>query len=211
MTVFIKRILRHYVFKDGSFKAAYLRICRPDGMEYAALLKRHGRFYSVGENCSINIGVNITNPEYVRLGNNVSLSDCTLLGHDGVVAVLNKAYGVKLDSVGKIDIRDNVFIGHGAIVMPGVTIGPNAVVAAGAVVTKDVMEGDIVGGVPAKPISRMDDLVRRLQEKTGMLPWAHIIKNRSGAFDPLVEPELVAMRVKHFYSDTANSSSPPRN
>ena len=43
--------------------------------------------------------------------------------------------GVKLDAVGKIDIRDNVFVGYGAIILRGVTIGPNAIVAAGAVVT----------------------------------------------------------------------------
>lgn len=202
ITVLLKRILRFFAFEKGRFKYAYLRLCRPNGMEYAEFLKKHGQFHSIGENCRINMGANITNPAYVRMGNNVSLSDCTLLGHDGVVAVLNEAYGVKLDSVGKIDIKDNVFIGHGAIVMPGVTIGPNAIVAAGAVVTKDVMEGDIVGGVPAKPISRMDDLVRRLQEKTELLPWVQIIKNRSGAFDPLVEPELTAMRTKFFYPDS---------
>jgi acetyltransferase-like isoleucine patch superfamily enzyme len=131
----------------------------------------------------------------------VTLSNCTLLGHDGVVGVLNVAYGVKLDSVGKIDIKDNVFIGHGAIVLPGVTIGPNAVVAAGAVVTKDVQPGDVVGGVPAKPISKMDDLVRRLQEETDLLPWADIIKKREGPYDPKVEPVLIAMRVKYFFHD----------
>lgn len=206
MAALLKRMLRYYAFKNGMFKFAYVRFCRPNGIEYAEFIKKYGRFYSIGKNCSINMGANVTDPAYVRLGNNVSLSDCTLLGHDGVVAVLNEAYGVKLDSVGKIDIKDNVFIGHGAIVMPGVTIGPNSIVAAGAVVTKDVMEGDIVGGVPARPISRIDDLVRRLQEKTESLPWSHIIKNRSGAFDPCVEPELVAMRAKFFFSDSQNIS-----
>jgi acetyltransferase-like isoleucine patch superfamily enzyme len=196
-----RRLLRHYALKNGRFKRAYVRFCRPGGQEYAEFLKRHGRFYSIGQNCSINLGANITDPEYVRLGNNVSLSDCTLLGHDGSVAVLNYAYKVRLDSVGKVDIKDNVFIGHGAIVMPGITIGPNSIVGAGAVVTKDVLEGDIVGGIPARPISRMDDLVHRLQQQTELLPWAQIIKNRSSAFDPAVEQELVAMRVLHFYSD----------
>lgn len=199
--VMFRRILRHYALNEGIFKRAYVRFCRPDGTEYAEFLRRHGRFYSIGHSCSINSGANVTDPAYVRLGNNVSLSDCTLLGHDGAIAVLNQAYNVKLDSVGKIDIKDNVFIGHGAIVLPGVTIGPNSIVGAGAVVTKDVMAGDIVVGIPAKPISRTDDLVRRLLEKTELLPWAHIIRNRSGAFDPSVEQELVAMRVKYFYSN----------
>ena len=71
--------------------------------------------------------------------------------------MLNRAYTVKLDSVGKIDIRDNVFIGYGAIVLPNVTISSNAIVGAGAVVTKDVAEGDIVAGIPARPIGRVFD------------------------------------------------------
>jgi len=197
----IKKTLRFLALKKGKCTHLYLKYCQPGSEEYIEFLRRNGRLNSIGQNCRINFGVNITNPEYVRLGNNVTLSNCTLLGHDGVVGVLNVAYGVKLDSVGKIDIKDNVFIGHGAIVLPGVTIGPNAVVAAGAVVTKDVQPGDVVGGVPAKPISKMDDLVRRLQEETDLLPWADIIKKREGPYDPKVEPVLIAMRVKYFFHD----------
>jgi acetyltransferase-like isoleucine patch superfamily enzyme len=197
----IEKILRFLAFKKGKCTRLYIKFCRPGNAEYAEFLRQKGRLNSIGQNCRINLGANITNPEYVRLGNNVTLSDCTLLGHDGVIGVLNMAYGVKLDSVGKIDVKDNVFIGHGAIILPGVTIGPNAVVAAGAVVTKDVQPGDIVGGVPARPISRMDALVKRLQEETELLPWADIIKKREGAYDPKVESSLIAMRVKYFFPD----------
>jgi len=127
------------------------------------------------------------------------LTACTILGHDGSVAVLNKAYNKKLDSVGKVDIKDNVFIGHGAIVLPDVTIGPNAIIAAGAVVSKNVPEGAIVGGVPAKVIGQVDDLVQRLEKQTEELPWVDIIKNRVGSYDPKLEPLLKKMRVKYFF------------
>ena len=53
---------------------------------------------------------------------------------------------------GPVKIGDYVFVGPRAIILPGVTIGKGAVVAAGAVVTKDVPEYAIVGGVPAKII-----------------------------------------------------------
>jgi maltose O-acetyltransferase len=52
-----------------------------------------------------------------------------------------------------IRIGGNVWIGGGAIILPGVTIGDDALIAAGAVVTKNVAPGATVAGVPAKPIS----------------------------------------------------------
>lgn len=55
---------------------------------------------------------------------------------------------------GKIHIKKNAWIGARAIILPGVTIGENAVVAAGAVVTKDVEADTVVGGNPARVIRR---------------------------------------------------------
>ena len=52
-------------------------------------------------------------------------------------------------------IGDDVWIGANAVILPGVTIGKHCVVAAGAVVTKDVQDNTIVGGVPAKEIKKI--------------------------------------------------------
>jgi acetyltransferase-like isoleucine patch superfamily enzyme len=202
LTQLIMHVLRTLAMDRGCCVSLYLKICRPHNDEYAEFLRRHGRLRSMGKGCRVNHDVRITDPEYVRLGNNVTLSTCTLLGHDGSIGMLNAAYDVRLDSVGKIDIRDNVFVGLGAIVLPGVTIGPNAIVAAGAVVTKDVAEGDIVGGVPAGPIGRVEDLVKRLDARTKALPWAELILGREGPFDPAIEPELIRQRVKAFYGES---------
>jgi acetyltransferase-like isoleucine patch superfamily enzyme len=142
----------------ASSPASRSKFCNPCSEEYTEFLRRHGNLYAIGSNCSILAPSTVfTDPAYVRIGNNVHFSSCTLIGHDGSIAMLNRAYNVKLDSVGKIDIRDNVFIGYGAIVLPNVTISSNAIVGAGAVVTKDVAEGDIFVGVPARLIGRVED------------------------------------------------------
>ena len=51
-----------------------------------------------------------------------------------------------------IVIEDDVWIGHGAVILKGVTLGQGSIVAAAAVVTKNVSPYSIVGGIPAKPI-----------------------------------------------------------
>lgn len=68
-----------------------------------------------------------------------------------------------------IEVYDNVFIGADSIILPGVKIGPNSVVGAGSVVTKDVMPGSIVGGSPAKKIGEYESLLekRRLKNSDG--------------------------------------------
>lgn len=155
----------------------------------------------MGEYCSIQNNVQMTDPSYVRLGNNVRMSGCILFGHDGSVNMLNRAYGLKLDSVGKIDIRDHVFIGHGAIILPNVEIGPRAVVAAGAVVTRNVPENTVVGGVPAKRICSVDELVERLKISTATVPWRELVNQRSGGFDPELQPRIDRLRIQYFYGD----------
>ena len=199
----IKRVLRNQAKKNPIYIKRYLRVAGLSGAEYADFLKEINYFYSLGDNCHINLGANITDPKLVKIGNNVLLSDCTLLCHDGIVKVLNDLYQEKFDFVGKIEIGNNVFIGHGAIIMPNVTIGDNCVVAAGAVVTKNVISGDIVGGVPAKNIGTMSDLAIKLRETTASYPWASIIYGREKSFDASLEAELLKLRQIHFFGKSS--------
>jgi acetyltransferase-like isoleucine patch superfamily enzyme len=198
----LRAAIRTRALRHPRGASLYFRVAPPSPAEYAEFLRSQGRLHAMGRDVGIVYGTEILDPAYVRLGNNVLLANCTLIGHDGSIEVLNRAYGVKLDAVGKVDIRDNVFVGHRAIVMPGVTIGPNAIVAAGAVVTKDVPPDAIVGGVPARVLGSVAELVARRARETAALPWADLIAQREGAFDAELEPELVRRRVDHFYGPT---------
>lgn len=195
----LRSLLRYMAHEHGKLERWYLRLCNPKGDEYAQYLRRHGGFHSIGERCFVHPASYITDRAYIRFGNNVRMARCSIVGHDGSVNMINCAFGLKLDAVGKVDIRDNVFIGTGAIILSGVTIGPNAVVAAGSVVRSDVPEGMVVAGVPAKPVGTLAMMVEMLKAKNRTYPWAHLVERRQGEVDPEMEPELVRMRVEFFY------------
>lgn len=87
-------------------------------------------------------------------------------------------------SHGNIVIKDDVWIGYGTIIMSGVTIGQGAIVAAGSVVTKDIPEYAIVGGVPAKIIRyRFDDFtISKLKEVDFSRITPEIVKSKKDIF-----------------------------
>jgi acetyltransferase-like isoleucine patch superfamily enzyme len=92
----------------------------------------------------------------VRIGNNVNLAQgitVTALNHN--FDDTNKRIDEQGVSTNAVTIEDDVWIGANAVVLPGVTIGTHCVVAAGAVVTKDVPPHSLVAGVPAKVIKQI--------------------------------------------------------
>lgn len=203
----LRRVLRYLACEHGRAESLYRRVCRPNGAEWAAYLKRRNVLHAMGDDCSVQTNVLITDPQYVRMGNNVRLSGCVLFGHDGSVNMLNRAYGCRIDRVGKIDLRDNVFVGHGAIVLPGVTVGPNAIVAAGAVVSRDVPPNSIVAGIPARRVGDLDAYVEKMKAATARLPWAPLLARRAGDYDPVLQVELDRARIAYFFG--APESEPP--
>jgi acetyltransferase-like isoleucine patch superfamily enzyme len=98
-------------------------------------------------------------PYLIRIGNHCEItSGVRLITHDGATWVLRERsdWRPEINRFGIIDIRDNCFIGINAIILPDITIGPNAIVAAGSVVTKDVPPDTIVAGNPACVIGSVE-------------------------------------------------------
>lgn len=188
------RLLQYLAYTHGVGIGLYRRACRPSGVEWAALLKRRGRLRAIGDDCSVLTNVVITDPQYVVLGNNVRLSGCTLFGHDGAANMINRAYGVEIDRVGKIVIGDHVFIGHQAIVLPGTTIGTKVLIGAGAVVSGIVPDNSVMLGVPARRVGTLDDLARRWTAQAESCPWKHLDSDK-----PSTTPELERLRALHFF------------
>lgn len=137
------------------------------GDDRAAYLKNKNVLRGAGENVFFQPRKMPNDPNLIKFHNNISVaSGVTFISHD----VMHRVFNVKNQASlslheGCIEIMDNVFIGSNAIILPDVRIGPNAIVAAGAIVTKDVPPGTIVGGVPAKVVGSFEDLEhRRLNE-----------------------------------------------
>lgn len=86
----------------------------------------------------------------------VTIGDHVLIGPEALLTVLSHDYATPnlTNKYGAICVEKGVWIGARAIICPGVTVGEGAVVAAGAVITKDVSPYEIVAGVPAKPIGK---------------------------------------------------------
>lgn len=129
-------------------------------------------FAEVGENFFFQPRIVPLNAEYIRIHNNVAVaSNVTFICHDVMQKVFNnlELKGQIKKKYGCIEIMDNVFIGSNCTILHNVRIGPNAIVAAGSVVTKDVPPGSIVGGVPAKIIGSFSELYqKRLQESENL-------------------------------------------
>ena len=111
--------------------------------------------------CDTRVDLFGSEPFLVEIGDGVTISDgARFVTHDGGVTIL-RAEHPGLNVYGRIVVRDNCFLGLGSIILPGVTVGPNAVVGAGAVVTRDVPANSVVAGVPARVVRSLEEYTRR--------------------------------------------------
>jgi maltose O-acetyltransferase len=152
-----RRVLGIRIGADSSvFMGCFIYFYRP--------FQRVDQDFEIGPKSIINRRCTLDGRGGIRIGANVSVSPQVML--------ITSEHGVNDPDFGVEDnpivIEDYAWIGSRATVLPGVTIGEGAVVAAGAVVTKDVPPYTVVGGVPAKKIS---ERTRNLNYTLRFRPW----------------------------------------
>lgn len=139
----------------------------------------------IGNGSTIHTGARFYNPMNISIGIDTIVGEnCVLDGRDKLkigdhvdiatdVMIYNAQHNIESADFtaerAPVVIKDYVFIGPRCVILPGVTIGKGAVVAAGAVVTKDVDEYSIVGGVPAKEIGKRE--IKDLNYRLGRAAW----------------------------------------
>lgn len=119
---------------------------------------KYARFLGVkvGSDCRIYTSKFGTEPWLIEIGTKVTVtSGVIFLTHDGSTWLINDKKGRRY-LYRKIIIGNNVFIGVNSIILPGVKIDDNVIVAAGSIVTKSIPKGSIVAGNPAKIIGSYD-------------------------------------------------------
>lgn len=159
--------------KIRRFKIKYLLKLYSD-VKRAEYFRKKKILHKVGENCKFTTTDFGNEPYLISIHNNVEIaSNVRFITHDNSCFLISKYLNRKdrLDKVGSIEIFDNCFIGAYSILLPNIKIGPNDIVAAGSVVTKDVKEGEIVGGNPAKKIGTIDKYCEKLEEVNKDYTW----------------------------------------
>lgn len=158
--------------------------------QYAEYLQAQG--VVIGSGCNIDTTAFFgSEPWLIRIGNNTRITQgVRMITHDGGLWTLRRLGMIakESDKYGKIVIGDNCNIGWDVIIMPNVTIGNNCVVAAGAVVTRDIPDNTVFGGVPARQIETLDEYYEKV--KDSCVPTATMSGGDKKAYLQKHKPEL---------------------
>jgi maltose O-acetyltransferase len=150
----MQKILDFFSFLFHTIKGDSLWIMKRRGLKVGKNLFLGGSYLDLGLLHLITIGDNVT------LAGRV-----TVLAHDA--STNNWLHRSK---IGKVVIGNRVFIGYGSIVLPGVTIGDDAVIGAGSVVTEDVPGRQVFVGNPAKYLCTLDEFLERKKKELDTFP-----------------------------------------
>ncbi|MGC4848791.1 DapH/DapD/GlmU-related protein [Micromonospora sp. DT15] len=160
-------------------------------------LRGRVRFYGV------NRSMFGSEPWLITLGDNVYITaGVQFLTHDGGTLILRREHP-DLEWTAPISIGDDVYIGVRSIIMPGVRIGDRCIIGAGSVVTRDVPDGSVAAGVPARVLRSTDEYLTAMRAKS--LGCGHLPAQEKAAV--IREIYAVPGRQKEQTSRAASSSA----
>ncbi len=111
--------------------------------------------------------IDLSRPSLVTIGNNVDINKYfQILTHDYSAKVFKYAYHDFLNSSGTVNIGSNIYFGTNVIVLKGVTIGDNCIIAAGSVVSKSIPPNSVAAGVPCRVVCSLDDYYKKRKEQS---------------------------------------------
>lgn len=110
--------------------------------------------------------IDLTRPSLITIGDNVDINkNFTIMTHDYSSFVFKNLYGEFINSSGMVNIGSNIYFGTDVIVLKGVRIGNNCIIAAGSVVVKDIPDNSVAAGVPCRVISTIDEYFEKRKKK----------------------------------------------
>lgn len=135
------------------------------------------RFIKYLRNCGVKIGedcvfrnvkttrIDVTRPSLIEIGNNVDMNhNFQIMTHDWASGVFKNVFYNILPSSGKVKIGNNIYFGTDVIVLKGVSIGDNCVIAAGSIITKDIPSNSVAAGAPARVLCTLEDYYKKREK-----------------------------------------------
>jgi len=153
---------------SGFFKKTYLKIGYSFGFiekKKPSAKKINSILYTIGNVKKHNTEIDGLIPQAVEIGDNfISAPKSLIIAHDA--SLYNH---VRKHRVEKVIIGNNVFLGAGAIILPGVKVGDGAIIGAGSIVTKDVEPNTVVFGNPARFYCNVSEYIEKCEQKGVLL------------------------------------------
>lgn len=123
-----------------------------------SVYRKHGM--KIGKGCFINTWNFLDECYLIDIGDRVRITAGVRIFTHGGGNILRDVCP-NFDCFGKVHIGNNVYIGNNAMIMPGITIGNNVVIGAGSIVTKNVPDGVVIAGNPARIVGTIDNYKKK--------------------------------------------------
>jgi len=184
----IKNILKKIYFKIGYYLNLIEVNKNPIKTEKKVL-------YKIGKVNMHNAYVDDLIPQAVTIGENfVASFNSMIIAHDA--SLYNHIGKHRIE---EIIIGDNVFLGAGAIILPGVKVGDGAIIGAGSIVTKDIQPYTVVAGNPAKYMCTVEEYVQKCKEK-------NVLFDTPKSFEKYYENSLSQVEIDEFQEKYINQN-----